>query len=65
MCLTLSFCFGQTDQQQEKICVLESGVGSVVLGYLLEAEMLESTHLETSSAYRMPKKHPRGFRLIT
>lgn len=60
MCLTLSFCFGQTDQQQEKICVLESGVGSVVLGYLLEAEMLESTHLETSSAYRMPKKIPEG-----
>lgn len=61
----MSFCFGQTGQQQEKICVLESGVGSIVLGYLLEAEMLESTHLETSSAYRTPKKHPRGFRLIT
>lgn len=62
MCLTLSFCFGQTDQLQDKICSLESGVGSVVLGYLLEAEMLKSTHLKTNSVYGMPKekKIPEG-----
>lgn len=35
-------------------------MGSVVLGYLLEVEMLKSTHLKTSGAYRMPKKIPEG-----
>lgn len=60
ICFALSFCLCQTGQQQGKISALESSVGSVVLGHLLEAEILKSTHFKTSSAYRMPENIPEG-----
>lgn len=56
----MSFCLCQSGQPQGKICALESSVGAVVLGYLLEVETLKSTYLEVNSAYRMPKNIPEG-----